>query len=153
MRAEIKPVKERGQGKGYRLGSGNRCCTNGRCCCWQTMPQGIGAISAQLIDLRHFLSASPTMDAAEIEKEIKMRRRGEGGWWQVAISACNASQRVVALSPARWHLWHAACRFCRAAAARSLSRYSSFTLLLSPSLFLDLSLSLSHRQLKAATLH
>jgi len=23
---------------------------------WQTMPQGIGAISAQLIDLRHFLS-------------------------------------------------------------------------------------------------
>lgn len=118
------------------------------------MPQGIGAISAQLIDLRHFLSASPTMDAAAIEKEIKMRRRGEGGWWQVAISACNASQRVVALSPARWHLWHAACRFCAAAAQRSLSRYSSFTLLLSPSLFSrSPSLSLFRRQLKAAALH
>jgi len=32
---------------------------------WPTMPQGIGAISAQLIDLRHFLSVS-------VEKEERL---------------------------------------------------------------------------------
>lgn len=78
MRAEIKPVAgeehgaggrwqaageaeksvERGQGRGQQV-------LHQRC--WQTMPQGIGAISAQLIDLRHFLSGQSTGEEQQEE--------------------------------------------------------------------------------------
>lgn len=132
MRAEIKRVKKKGHERGHRVSVWQQVLHKRCCCCWQTMPQGIGAISAQLIDLRHFLSASPTMDAAAIEREMKTR--GGEGWWQVAISACNASSPCLQLAGI------CGMRHVAAAAARSLSLYSSFTLLLS--LFRSLSLSL-----------
>lgn len=53
---EAERSEERGQGAN-------------RCCCWQTMPQGIGAISAQLIDLRHFLSGQSTGEEQQEEQQ------------------------------------------------------------------------------------
>lgn len=137
MRAEIKRVKERGQGKGHRVAVWQQVLH--KRCCWQTMPQGIGAISAQLIDLRHFLSASPTMDAAEIEREMKTRRRGEGCGGKLRFP--HATRRS-ASSPCLQLA--GICGMRHVAFVAQLQRALSLATALSLcfSLFLDLSLSL-----------